>query len=119
MMVWGKKADGTDDVAVFTGTAEWDGQRLVMLRGHGEPPLEVQGEWLDRLKPVDPDRPDNLWEPVDQPRGEDHGAHGEFDDRSHRRSAQLLVSHHPVAAMATAVAAAAAGLALASRARRR
>jgi hypothetical protein len=55
MMVWGKKADGTDDVAVFTGTAEWDGQRLVMLRRHGEPPLEVQGEWLDRLKPVDPD----------------------------------------------------------------
>jgi len=55
MMVWGKKADGTDDVAVFTGTAEWDGERLVMLRGHGEPPLEVQGEWLDRLKPVDPD----------------------------------------------------------------
>src|SRR5882724_1527548 len=58
MMVWGKKADGTNDVAVFTGTAEWDGQRLVMLRGHGEPPLEVQGEWLDRLKPT---AMDSLW----------------------------------------------------------
>ncbi|HTQ88169.1 MAG TPA: short-chain dehydrogenase, partial [Streptosporangiaceae bacterium] len=63
-------------------------------------------------------RPDNLWEPVDEPRGGDHGAHGEFDDRSHRRSAQLLLSHHPVAAMAAGAATAAAGLALASRARR-
>ena len=65
------------------------------------------------------DRPDNLWEPVDESRGEDHGAHGEFDDRSHPRSAQLLVSHHPVAAMATGVATAAVGVILASRARRR
>jgi NAD(P)-dependent dehydrogenase (short-subunit alcohol dehydrogenase family) len=67
----------------------------------------------------EPSRPDNLWEPVDEPRGDDHGAHGEFDDRSHRRSAQLLVSHHPAAATATAVVTAAAGLAIASRARRR
>jgi NAD(P)-dependent dehydrogenase (short-subunit alcohol dehydrogenase family) len=66
----------------------------------------------------EPSRPDNLWEPVDEPRGDDHGAHGEFDDRSHRRSAQLFVSHHRPAALATA-AAAAAGLALAGRARRR
>ena len=67
----------------------------------------------------EPSRPDNLWEPVDEPRGGDHGAHGEFDDRSHRRSAQLLVSHHPAAATATALVTAAAGLALASRARHR
>jgi NAD(P)-dependent dehydrogenase (short-subunit alcohol dehydrogenase family) len=65
------------------------------------------------------ERPDNLWEPVDEPRGDDHGAHGEFDDRSHPRSAQLFVSHHPVAAMATGAATAAAGVALASWARRR
>ena len=68
----------------------------------------------------EPSRPDNLWEPVDEPRGDDHGAHGEFDDKSHRRSAQLLLSHHPVAATAAGAAtAAAAGLALVSRARRR
>jgi NAD(P)-dependent dehydrogenase (short-subunit alcohol dehydrogenase family) len=67
----------------------------------------------------EPSRPDNLWEPVDEPRGDDHGAHGEFDDKSHRRSAQLFVSHHPAAATATAVVTAGAGLALASRARRR
>jgi NAD(P)-dependent dehydrogenase (short-subunit alcohol dehydrogenase family) len=67
----------------------------------------------------EPGRPDNLWEPVDEPPGDDLGAHGEFDDRSHPRSAQLLVSHHPVAAAAAAAVTAAAGVALASRARRR
>ena len=55
------------------------------------------------------DRPDNLWEPVDDPHGDDHGAHGEFDYRSHSRSARLPVSHHPVAAMAAGVTAAAVG----------
>jgi NAD(P)-dependent dehydrogenase (short-subunit alcohol dehydrogenase family) len=67
----------------------------------------------------EPDRPDNLWEPVDDPRGDDYGAHGEFGDRSHSRSAQLLASHHPVAAMATGAATAAVGVVLASRSRRR
>ncbi len=67
----------------------------------------------------EPSRPDNLRQPVDDPRGDDHGAHGEFDARSHSRSAQLLVSHHPVAALATGVAAAAAGVVVASRSRHR
>jgi NAD(P)-dependent dehydrogenase (short-subunit alcohol dehydrogenase family) len=34
-------------------------------------------------------RPANLWEPADQPPGKDYGAHGEFDERSKPRSAQL------------------------------
>ena len=33
-----------------------------------------------------PTRPDNLWEPADEAPGQDHGAHGEFDERSHPRS---------------------------------
>jgi NAD(P)-dependent dehydrogenase (short-subunit alcohol dehydrogenase family) len=66
----------------------------------------------------DSGRPDNLWKPVDEPRGDDYGAHGEFDGRSHPRSAQLLLSHHPVAAMAAGAATAAVGAALASRARK-
>jgi hypothetical protein len=37
-------------------------------------------------------QPDNLRQPVDGPRGEDHGAHGEFDRRSHARSVQLRLS---------------------------
>jgi NAD(P)-dependent dehydrogenase (short-subunit alcohol dehydrogenase family) len=65
------------------------------------------------------DRPDNLTEPVDDPAGADHGAHGEFDNRSHPRSAQLLLSQHPLAAAAAVAAAATAGVAIASRVRRR
>ncbi len=61
----------------------------------------------------------NLWQPADSAPGEDYGAHGEFDSRSHSRSAQLFLSHHPVAATVASAATAAAGVALASRARRR
>jgi hypothetical protein len=67
----------------------------------------------------EPGRPGNLWEPADETGADDYGAHGEFDDISHRRSAQLLLSHHPLAAIATGAATAAAGLVLASRVRRR
>jgi NAD(P)-dependent dehydrogenase (short-subunit alcohol dehydrogenase family) len=31
-------------------------------------------------------RPNNLWEPLDEAPGSDHGAHGEFDDKSRTRS---------------------------------
>jgi NAD(P)-dependent dehydrogenase (short-subunit alcohol dehydrogenase family) len=43
-------------------------------------------------EPADPGQPSNLWHPVDQPPGSDHGAHGGFDDKSHPRSAQLTVT---------------------------
>ena len=39
---------------------------------------------------VEPDRRDNLWEPVPG----DHGAHGTFDDRAFTRSPMLWVSTH-------------------------
>ena len=67
-------------------------------------------------------RPDNLWEPVDQPPGTDHGAHGSFDRRSHNRSPQLWVSQHArqvSTAAATAVTAAGVGGILAGRRRSR
>jgi NAD(P)-dependent dehydrogenase (short-subunit alcohol dehydrogenase family) len=41
-------------------------------------------------EPADPERPDNLWRPVE----DDHGAHGAFDDRSHQRSLQLWATMH-------------------------
>jgi len=50
-------------------------------------------------------RPDNLFDPVDRPDGSDHGAHGAFDDRSHQRSAQLWMSHHPAVTGAVAAGA--------------
>jgi len=43
---------------------------------------------------VEPDRPHNLWEPVDGQGGHDHGSHGEFDEKAHHRSPELWVSHH-------------------------
>jgi short-subunit dehydrogenase len=44
-------------------------------------------------QPADPNRPDNLWQPVDEQR--DFGAHGSFDARSRRRSWQLWLDTHP------------------------
>jgi NAD(P)-dependent dehydrogenase (short-subunit alcohol dehydrogenase family) len=41
---------------------------------------------------AEPGQPSNLWQPVDQPPGSDHGAHGSFDVKSHPRSAQLTVT---------------------------
>jgi NAD(P)-dependent dehydrogenase (short-subunit alcohol dehydrogenase family) len=45
-------------------------------------------------EPASPGRPDNLWKPVDESAGSDHGAHGAFDSRSHDRSPQLWASQH-------------------------
>lgn len=44
--------------------------------------------------PIDPNRPDNLWEPVPG----DHGAHGIFDRRARSRSLQLGLNLHRVGA---------------------
>jgi len=52
-------------------------------------------------QPSSPDQPANLWHPVDQQPGSDHGAHGAFDDRSHPRSAQLTVTERVEEAGAT------------------
>jgi NAD(P)-dependent dehydrogenase (short-subunit alcohol dehydrogenase family) len=41
-------------------------------------------------EPSDSNRPHNLWEPVPG----DHGAHGDFDHRAKRRSAQLWLATH-------------------------
>ncbi|WP_225847146.1 SDR family oxidoreductase [Streptomyces sp. HPF1205] len=53
-------------------------------------------------------RPDNLWHPVDEAPGTDHGAHGAFDDRSAARSYQSMAARHPLPTTAAAVSAAAA-----------
>jgi NAD(P)-dependent dehydrogenase (short-subunit alcohol dehydrogenase family) len=53
---------------------------------------------------VQPGRPDNLWEPVDNPAGSDHGAHGEFDDRAKGHSAELWLSRHGREVLAAAAA---------------
>jgi NAD(P)-dependent dehydrogenase (short-subunit alcohol dehydrogenase family) len=64
-------------------------------------------------EPRDPDQPANLWKPADGPRGEDFGAHGQFDDRATSRSWQLWASQHHGAVAAGLAGAAAAGTAAA------
>jgi NAD(P)-dependent dehydrogenase (short-subunit alcohol dehydrogenase family) len=63
---------------------------------------------------ADHGRPDNLQRPVDGGAGEDHGAHGDFDDKSHDRSLQLWLAQHaavPAALVAAGVTVGAAFLA--------
>ncbi len=57
--------------------------------------------------PADPDRPDNLWEPL----GRDLGAHGDFDARSRGFSPQLWMNEHRGVLGVLGLAAAAAGAA--------
>ncbi|WP_425553676.1 SDR family oxidoreductase [Dactylosporangium salmoneum] len=63
----------------------------------------------------DPRQPRNLWEPADEDR--DYGAHGDFDDRSSRRSPQVWASQHHglIAAAGAGLVALAAGAVLARR----
>jgi NAD(P)-dependent dehydrogenase (short-subunit alcohol dehydrogenase family) len=67
-------------------------------------------------QPADPERPFNLWEPVDGRGGRDFGAHGSFDDEAVNRSLQAWVARRP--GLAAAAGGLLAGL-LASRLRRR
>ena len=43
-------------------------------------------------EPEDPNRADNLWEPLDTEK--DHGAHGTFAERAHNCSPQLWTTTH-------------------------
>jgi NAD(P)-dependent dehydrogenase (short-subunit alcohol dehydrogenase family) len=50
-------------------------------------------------QPADPNRPNNLWSPVDEER--DYGAHGAFDDKARPWSLQLWAdTHRPILALA-------------------
>jgi NAD(P)-dependent dehydrogenase (short-subunit alcohol dehydrogenase family) len=66
-------------------------------------------------EPIDPDRRDNLFEPVPG----DHGAHGRFDARAKPRSAQLWASMHRVKLALAGLAAVTAALAAARDSRSR
>ena len=74
-------------------------------------------------EPEDPDRPNNLWEPVDANGHGDYGAHGSFDKRAHSHSTALVLAkarpwlQSAAAACAVATASWAAGRFFASRLR--
>ncbi|MFC0111264.1 SDR family oxidoreductase [Kibdelosporangium aridum] len=61
-------------------------------------------------KSRDAGQPVNLWEPVDDRKGTDHGAHGDFDETAHSHSTQQWIARHP-GLTAGAVLAVAAGVA--------
>ncbi len=69
-------------------------------------------------EPVPKKQPDNLWEPLDGPDGEDRGAHGVFDDEAHAHSMELWCSTHARALVGAALGTSAAALAAAARRRR-
>ncbi|MBF6238838.1 SDR family oxidoreductase [Nocardia otitidiscaviarum] len=56
-------------------------------------------------EPENPDRPANLWEPLDDKDGEDFGAHGRFDRSSHYGSPQVWFSRHHRSLAAAAITA--------------
>jgi NAD(P)-dependent dehydrogenase (short-subunit alcohol dehydrogenase family) len=66
-------------------------------------------------QPAEPGRPDNLVHPLDGTNGHDHGAHGEFDDRSHDRSLQLWLAQRARISSRLVARATASGAYLASR----
>jgi NAD(P)-dependent dehydrogenase (short-subunit alcohol dehydrogenase family) len=67
---------------------------------------------------VNGQQPQNLWHPVDEDPGTDHGAHGGFDDNSHAHSPQLWFSHHPFAGASGAATIGVGAVVAALRARR-
>jgi NAD(P)-dependent dehydrogenase (short-subunit alcohol dehydrogenase family) len=66
-------------------------------------------------QPTSPDRPDNLYQPAD--RGEDFGAHGDFDDKAKPRSweTELIMNRQWVIGGLALAGAAAGAIALAKR----
>jgi NAD(P)-dependent dehydrogenase (short-subunit alcohol dehydrogenase family) len=62
---------------------------------------------------ADPDRPHNLWKPVDGKDGHDHGARGVFNSQAHGDCAQLWFSHHSRLVSSVLAGAGTAGLATA------
>lgn len=68
---------------------------------------------------VSDQRPNNLWQPLDEQPGTDHGAHGGFDDKSHSRSPQQWASQHPLFSGTGALTAAGLGAWFAARRRSR
>ncbi len=53
MIAWGEKEDGSDDVTVFTGIADWRDRHLTMVREPKESSFQIPDEWLNRLNPVE------------------------------------------------------------------
>ncbi len=100
------------DVGLSTVIAIWGNK---FFAGIGDRYLARTGFASQQTdQPVDPNQPNNLWDPVDN--DHDHGAHGAFDARAQGRSVQLELNlHRDALALAVGGAAVVAGLARARR----
>jgi hypothetical protein len=54
-LLWGKTADGADDVAVYPGVLSRDGSRYYLTLGEAPSHPELLPEWLPRITAVPPD----------------------------------------------------------------
>ena len=55
LVLWGKGADGADDVAVYPGVLTRNGGRYYLQRRGSDSPPELLPEWLPRISEVPPD----------------------------------------------------------------
>lgn len=91
VIIWGNK--------FFPGFGDW----YLAKTGY-------QGQQTDEPKPADHEH--NLWNPVDAYGGGDHGAHGDFDQKSRSYSWQLWMNTHPKTVAAAGLGLAGAAVAL-------
>jgi hypothetical protein len=55
MVGWRERDDGSDDVAVFFGTAKWADGKLTLICDSPQSSFEIPDELLKRIKPVPPE----------------------------------------------------------------
>ena len=75
-------------VGLPTPAVIWGGRLVPGLVDRYLARTNYEGQQTDR--PISPDRPTNLWEPVPGAKG----AHGDFDATAHDSSAQFLLTRH-------------------------
>jgi short-subunit dehydrogenase len=111
-IVWAAGADRREVYVGYPTVVAIVGNKI--LPGVGDAYLARTGFRSQQTdEPENPDRPHNLWAPVDQER--DFGAHGRFDARARDASWQFWLTRHRLAVMTTV--AVAGGLALLGAAR--
>ena len=60
LLLMGETEDGQDDWAVFPGIARLKDSSLYIERAGNEPPIEIQPEWYERIKPTNDESRDIL-----------------------------------------------------------
>ena len=59
LILWSETPDGEDEAAVFAGTLMLENECYSLLRNDGAL-VQLQSEWIDRIKVVDPELSETL-----------------------------------------------------------